>query len=344
MKGNRSHAIGVLLAVLVLTAGCTSKSGASSGGGSGSGSNQLQVALLEPGVRNDLSWNQVAYEGLQAAASANGMGFAYTDNIGYAAQDAARFARLYAQRGFNLVVAHNSSYKDGILQVAKEFPNVYFVYQDDGTVQTAPNVSGYNMDIYQAAYLGGILAGGTSKTGVIGAVGGLAIPFCFAYFHAFLNGARTVNPNVQIKTLYVGDFGDIQGAKSAAETLADRGADELVPCGDGAARALVEVAIERNLMTFGYMHDESVLAPLNLIASIDWNAEKSYQMILSDLRAGKFIPTKHYDFNLKNGTVGLDINPSLEKQIPTDVLAKIKQAESDAAAGNLDVPFDGSQI
>ena len=336
-----SRLLAVIWLILVVSA-CGSGQG-SSGGTGGNGSNQL-IALLEPGVKNDLSWNQVAYEGATAAVNTQHMRLVYTDNIGYAAQDAARFARLYAQQGAKLVIAHNSSYKDGILQVAKEFPNVDFVYQDDGTVQTAANVSGYNMDIYQAAYLGGVVAGGMTKTGVLGAVGGLAIPFCFAYFNAFLDGAKTVNPKVKLETLYTSNFGDIQGAKSAGETLADRQADVLVPCGDGAARGLIQVAAERSLLALGYMHDMSVLAPLNVVASIDWNAEKSYAMILHDLVSGHFRPTKHYDFNLANGTVGLDINPSLAGKVPQSVTTQIQQDQAAAAAGKLNIQFNGATI
>jgi basic membrane lipoprotein Med (substrate-binding protein (PBP1-ABC) superfamily) len=328
---------------LFLLAACSDDGSAPSGDG-GDGSQEIEAALLLPGVKNDLAWNQSAYEGMQNVTQQQDVGFEFTEQIGYAAEDAARFARLYAEEGSDLVVAHNSGYRDGILEVAAEFPDVNFLYQDDGTVETAENVAGYNMEIWQGAYLAGIVAGATSESGQLGGVGGMAIPFCFAYFNAFLDGARTVNPDAEISTVYLGDWADIAGAKASAETLADRGADVFIACGDGPARGVIEAVSARNLRTFGYMHTMDVLAPYNIFGSIVWDAASSYEMVLDDLQNGDFRPGKHYSFDLVNETIYFEVNPNLAGEIGEEHLAAVEDAQAAAASGELEIEFNGEEI
>lgn len=332
------------LAVSLLLLAACGDEGSSPSGDGGDGAEGTEVALLLPAVKNDLAWNQSAYEGMQSLAAGQDVGFEFTEQIGYAAEDAARFARLYAEGGSDLVVAHNSGYRDGILEVAAEFPDVNFLYQDDGTVETAENVAGYNMEIWQGAYLAGIVAGATSDSGQLGGVGGMAIPFCFAYFHAFLDGARTVNPDAEISTVYLGDWADIAGAKASAETLADRGADVFIACGDGPARGVIEAVSARNLRTFGYMHSMDVLAPYNVFGSIVWDAATSYQMVLDDLEGGDFRPGKHYSFDLANGTIFFEVNPNLSEEIGEEAVAAVEEAQTAATEGEFEIQFNGEEI
>lgn len=350
--GRRGKLTTLALVLALILAACASEPEDQSGGGGDGGGNGggdaaadgLQVALLLPAVKNDLAWNQSAFEGIESLAAGGQLEFEYTEQVGYAAEDAARFARLYAERGYDLVIGHNSGYKDGIMEVAGEFPDVNFLYQDDGTVETAENVSGYNMEIWQGAYLAGIIAGATSESGRLGGVGGMAIPFCFAYFNAFLDGARTQNPAAELSTVYVGDWGDIAGAKASAETIADRGADVFIACGDGPARGVIEAVSGRGLYTFGYMHEMDVLAPYNIYGSIIWDAEKSYSMVLDDLEGGSFRPGKHYSFDLSSGTIFLSLNPNLAQQIPQEAADAVQEAQDAAAAGTLEIVFNGEEI
>lgn len=328
--------------VLVMTA-CGSDSG-SSDDASSAAEDASQIALLLPAVKNDLAWNQAAFEGVQGMQQADGVQFEYTEQVGYAAEDAARFARLYAERGYDLVIAHNSGYRDGILEVGIEFPDVNFLYQDDGTTEVSDNVAGYNMEIWQGAYLAGIVAGATSESGKLGGVGGMAIPFCFAYFNAFLDGARTQNADAELSTVYVGDWADIAGAKASAETIADRGADVFIACGDGPARGVIEAVSSRGLMTFGYMHEMDVLAPYSIYGSIVWDAQKSFEMVLADLESDSFRPGKHYSFDLKNGTISLSLNPNLIGEIPEEAVAAVDEAQQAALDGSLEIVFNGDEI
>src|SRR3546814_11316796 len=62
----------------------------------------------------------------------------------------------------------------------------------------------------------GVLAGTMTKTGRIGMVGGHAIGEVNRLFHAFMAGARSVNPDVQFKVSFIGSWYDPPKAKEFA--------------------------------------------------------------------------------------------------------------------------------
>ncbi|HEY2598336.1 MAG TPA: BMP family protein [Candidatus Dormibacteraeota bacterium] len=339
----RLGAIGVLAVVALLATACGQGTTTTTGSGT------YKVAILLPGVKNDLSWNQVGFEGLQTAAAQEGIEFAYTDNVGYSADDAARFARLYASKGFNLIIADNSGYKDGIMQVAKEYPNVNFAYQDDqppggAGIQLADNVAGYNQDLWQAAYAAGIAAAGVTKKNVVGGVGAQGIPLVYAYYHMFAQGLAKVNPAIKFSAIYTGDWSDSAKAKAAALVLADRGADVLIAFGDGPSRGVAAAAQQTNTYGYGYIHSVDVLAPNNVLGAVIWDSAKSFKMMVDDSRSGHFRPAKHYGFGTKDGLVTLQLNPNLESLISAQAKTMLDQALKDSVSGAFVPVFDPTSI
>ena len=151
-----------------------------------------------------------------------------------------------------------------------------------------------------------------------------------------------VNPDIELSSVYVGDWGDIAGAKASAETLADRGADVFVTCGDGPARGVIQAVSERDLFAFGYIHPMEVLAPFNVVGSLIWDAESSYGLIVEDILSDNFTPTRHYSFELDAGLVGLHLNDNIP--LPPAVQELLDQALSDAASGALVVPYNDTEI
>ena len=90
---------------------------------------------------------------------------------------------------------------------------------------------------YEASFLTGAEAALTTKTGKVGAIGALDIPFLHRYTDGFIAGAKHVKPDIKISpTLWVGGnnpFSDpARGQERAAAMLAD-GADRILAAGAG---------------------------------------------------------------------------------------------------------------
>ncbi|MBN8777553.1 BMP family ABC transporter substrate-binding protein, partial [Thiomonas arsenitoxydans] len=83
--------------------------------------------------------------------------------------DSARVFRDLAQQGDGLIFATSFGYMESVLRVAKDFPNIKFEHATG--YKTAKNVGTYDARTYEGAYLAGVLAGGMTKTNVLGVVG-----------------------------------------------------------------------------------------------------------------------------------------------------------------------------
>ena len=123
----------------------------------------VKIAMILPGPINDHEFNTVGYSALQAAGKALGVKTAYAESIADA--DAARFLRDYATKGYNPIFAHSFGFGTAAVQVAKQFPKTVFM---DLTPPMLKNLGNYDNPDYQGAYLAGMLAAGTSKSGTIG--------------------------------------------------------------------------------------------------------------------------------------------------------------------------------
>lgn len=300
---------------------------------------KLKVGLVLSGVINDLSWNQAMYDGATKLADAGLIDLQYTENA-VAPADAERLFRLYADQGFDLVIGHSATYKDAIFKVAKEYPNVNFIYSAGGDKQTLDNLAVFNQPHHEPAYLVGMIAGGMTKTNKLAFAGGLETPGAKALYNAFKLGVAETNPNATVEKVYTGDFADIAKAKAAALTLADQGVDYFIPNGDGPARGTIEAARDRGLHATGFMMDMSPLAPQAVLCSMAWDAETALKVVVGDIQEGTFRPGRYYNAGVSDGVYLVKINPSLQGKIPADLLKKAEDRRQQIVNGAFQVPFD----
>ncbi len=187
----------LLLPVLLLLASCGNNS-----------SSTLRVGVAyDSGGKGDGSFNDSAYAGLVKAQRELGATFieltAGTDET-----DASRQERLrqLAARGCNPVIAVGISYQGALAVVAAEFPATTFAIVDAEV--TAPNVASLLFTAEQGSYLVGVIAASASKTGKIGFIGGMDSPLINAFKAGYLQGARSVRPDIVLESAYLGVNGD----------------------------------------------------------------------------------------------------------------------------------------
>ena len=117
----------------------------------------------------------------------------------------------------------------------------------------------------------GTIAGHMSKTGVIGYVASFPIPEVVRGINAFTLAARKVNPDIQMKIVWVNTWYDPGKEGDAAKTLIDQGADIITQHTDSPAP--LQVAEQRGVYGFGQASDMSSFAPKAQLTAIidDWN-------------------------------------------------------------------------
>src|SRR5215475_4554782 len=205
---------------------------------SDSSAQSFKVALLTPGPVSDAGWNASAFEGLQLIKKELGAETALVQTRSPA--DFEDAMRDFASRGFQIVFAHGFEYTDSALKVGKLFPNTWFIVTS-GSASSA-NVASVAFKIEEAAYVEGALAGGVSKSGIVGAIGGIQIPSIRLTFEGYKLGVNSVLPQGRVLISYTGSFDDVGAAKEAALARVSRGADLLLQNADAAGLGVIEAA------------------------------------------------------------------------------------------------------
>ena len=312
--------------------------------GDGAADAKVSVAILLPCAINDLSWCQAAYEGVKELEAEGLIDLQFVENAPFDAQGATRVMSGFANDGVDLIIGHSFDYGAPIHELAPEFPDSKFVWQGScggWCGVEGPNIVDYAMNMYEPAYLAGILAGGISQTGVLGTNSGYDIPACRASVEAFLLGAQEVNPAVTRLDAFLGSWIDAALAKEATAAQADQGADVFMACGNANSFGMLAEVAERGLSGFGYVYDESALAPGNVVASM-WSKfgvnvrtmvegieNGTWEEYLSTpMSGGAFELLMHSDFNAA--------------EISAEAMALYETRLAGVMDGTFEVPFIGA--
>src|SRR5690606_20437216 len=114
--------------------------------------------------------------------------------------------------------------------------------------------------------LAGMAAGALTRSGVVGMVGGVAIPPVQGTFRAFEAGARAARPGVRVLETYIGSWDDVSAAKEAAVAQLRQGADVLIHNTDAASFGVFQAVREAtaagdSAWAIGMNRDQNDIAP-----------------------------------------------------------------------------------
>ena len=169
-------------------------------------------------------WVSRIHKALNAAKERGDMTYKWSENV--ANTDYERVMRQYAEEGNDLIVGEIFAVERAARKVAASYPKVAFL-MGSSFGPTEPNFAVFDNYIQEPSYLTGMVAGKATKSNVIGMVGGYAIPEVNRLMHAFMDGAKAVNPNVKFLVTFISSWYDPPKAKEAAFAMIDKGADVL---------------------------------------------------------------------------------------------------------------------
>jgi len=179
------------------------------------------VAIATPAKTSDYGWNSQGVAGLKAAAASFGLKVKVVQNIGY--NNTPSVLRQLAQSGAGLIIAHASGYDPQAKQIAHQFKIPTITY-DDPTLLEKGDLSNITTSSQQGAYLAGILAAKTTKTGHIGVILSAQDPNWYEMEGGYAAGAHSVNPKLTITTATISAAGydDSAGGKRVATSVIAR--------------------------------------------------------------------------------------------------------------------------
>jgi len=282
----------------------------------------FRVALITPGSVADAAWNSGAYAGLQQIHDSLKVPVSNVEARTPAEQEEA--LRTYAAQGYNLVFGHGFEFQGPAERVAARYPKTTFIITSGERVQG--NVAPLVFRLSEASYLAGMVAGGLTRTNVIGFVGGVELPPVREASDAWVAGARAVNPKVQSRVTYLNNWDDAALGREAARALIRVGADMLHHNADAAAIGLFQAAKEApGVYVFGANADQAALAPERVIGSAVIDLPRALLLVAREVKAGTFVP-KVESFGLGSGVVKYVPNPALDSLVPAALAARVQAA------------------
>ena len=196
------------------------------------------VAIATPAKTSDYGWNAQGVAGLKAAAKAYGIKNVKVvtehrlQQHARGAASARRRAPLRADHRPRLAATtRRPSRSPQQYQGPDRSPTTSRPSCSPGTLSNITTSS------QQGAYLAGILAAKTTKTGTIGVIISASDTNWYEMEGGYIAGARSVNPKITITTAQIGAAGydDSAGGKRVATSVIATGADVIFAMGDDAS-------------------------------------------------------------------------------------------------------------
>lgn len=233
---------------LVFTLGLTACGSTSDNGGEGSDLPVASVGLVtDTGGINDKSFNQGSWEGVEEFVAANeGVESGYLETQ----QDSDILPNLDTSAArYQVVVAPGFKFSEGIAVSAKQNPETSYVILDatptEGDAEvTLENVASILFREEQAGYLAGIVAAKTTKSDTIGFIGGIPVPAVMNFAAGYVQGAKSVNPDIKVDVQYANSFTDTTIGKQKASAMYASGMDIIFVAAGGVGTGVIEQAKE----------------------------------------------------------------------------------------------------
>lgn len=344
------------IAALVLGA-CQGTPGASGG------TSSLKIGLVtDVGQLNDHNFNQYSWEGAQDGAAKVGATAKSAQST--VSADIAKNIQSFVDQKYNIIVTVGFAAGADTIKAAKANPSIKFIGVDQSPCvdeqgvndpkfgckgdasKLLPNLQGIQWKEQQPGYLAGIVAGSITKTGHIAAIGGTAsVPAVPNYMVGYVNGAKSVKPDIKFDLKYVSAapdakaFNDPPGGKAFAQQLLQQepDIDVMFQVAGATGNGVLQAACDANINAIGVDVDQHLSAPESakcIVTSAEKFLKKNVSDAIQRVKAGTD----------KGGTVKLDISTDdvglapfydFQNLITADIQKKLDDATAAMKDGSL---------
>jgi len=340
-KQRRLVAVVAAAAAIAMTAACGGNTGneTSTGGDTSAASSKpLVYGVFSTPIEEP--WDGAVHRAVQALADEGKITYKHVDNVGTSG-GMERTLRDIAQNDKPVMIVGDSYGNEEVARtVAKDFPKIAFL-MGSGEAPVEPNYAVFDNWLQDPAYLAGMMAGAMTKSNTVGVVGGIPVPEINRIINAFVKGAQSTNPKVNVKVTFINTFFDPAKAKQAALAQVAQGADVLFAERDG----VIEAAKEKGLLSIGMMVDQKEQAPESVMTSLVWNMQPTVEEAFKEVQAGSFkgIDMREFSFMKNGGSSLAEINTSVKGGLPDDLVAKVKDQQQKIMSGEFVTPIDDSE-
>lgn len=293
----------------------------------------LSVGALFAGQVTDKGFMESGWRGLEKARTDLGVKTQFIDAVVPKKELLMQSLTVLANSGVDLVIAHGGQNNEACAEVASKFPQVKFVVIQGGV--TAANLASYEVLQEESAYLGGVLAALTTRTGVVGHMSGIRVRPGLKGRAAFVAGVNATNPNVRVLTNFSGNQDDNALSKRVALAEIANGADCIFTMLNAGRGGAIEACREKGIRQIGNVVDWVQTDPQVFVASAIADVSMAVLQAVSDLKAGQFQAGKIQKVGLQNAQA---VRLTMAADVPESVRQKIAKVSEDIQAGKIKIP------
>ena len=319
--------VAMLVVISLASSSCRTETGAAE-----DKSKKRVGIVFDIGGKDDRSFNAAAWEGVSRAAADFPIVLRDVEPGNPTSIEPAM--RAFAERGYDLIIGVGFAQAPIMEQVAKDYPHINFAIVDG--VSKLPNVASLIFKEHEGSYLVGMIAARESKTGVLGFVGGMDIPLIHRFRVGYEEGAKSVNPNIQIISNYVGitdhAWNNPGKGKELALSQINRGADIIFTAAGNSGLGAFDAAEQAGAdggrarrFVIGVDSNQNGVKPGFVLTSMVKRVDNAVYQTVREVVEGRFQPGFHV-FGLDRDGVGYALDDFNRPLIRPEVLQ-----EADAA-------------
>ncbi len=301
------------------------------------------VAAAEPALIYDLggkfdkSFNEAAFNGAERYAEETGGTYRDIEIQSEAQREQA--LRRFAEAGFNPVVTTGFAIAGIMGEVAADYPDTKFVNVDGFLPEVPDNVLLINFQEHQGSYLVGMMAAMASETGTVGFIGGMDIPLIRHFGCGYAQGAKAVNPDIEIIANMTGTtptaWNDpVRGSELAQAQIA-QGADVIYAAAGGTGVGVLQTAADSDILSIGVDSNQNHLHPGAVLTSMLKRVDVAVYDAMTageDLETGKFLT-----LGLAEEGVGYALDENNAELVGDEMQAAVDAARQQIIDGEINV-------
>ncbi|MBN2899721.1 MAG: BMP family ABC transporter substrate-binding protein, partial [Clostridia bacterium] len=173
----------------------------------------------------------------------------------------------------------------------------------------------------------------------IGMVGGMDISVIRNFQVGYEAGAKYIDPEMAVETIFAGDFEDPAKGKESALALYAKGVDIVFQVAGKTGEGVFEAAKDNGQYAIGVDSDQRYIAPENIVASMIKGVGLSIYESIERIQSGTFERGSVYHYGIKEN--GVDVSYGTEDMtqfVTEEMKAKVQELKEKIVSGEIVVP------